>query len=248
MSFLKTEDLCVNFGGIKAVNNVNFCLEKGERVAIIGPNGAGKTTFFNLINGQIPVSSGKIWFKDRDITKMPVHKRAGMGIMRSFQLVSLFQNLTVIENALLSLFGNDPLKRQIWTPLYGKKEHIDRAEQVLKELRLFDRRFNLLQNISYGEQRKLEIGLALAYRPELLMLDEPSNGLTKAECDEAADLIQMLEGNMSVIFVAHDMDFVFRVASRIVVLFFGEIIADGTPEQIKNNPKVRECYLGVEEC
>ncbi len=248
MSFLQIENLSIHFGGVKAVNNVTLNVEANERVAIIGPNGAGKTTLFNLINGQLLAASGNIYFRDQNITKTPVHKRARKGIMRSFQLVSLFQELSVMENAMLSLYGNSPEKKKMFRSLYSCSDILKKAENVLKIAKLWDERNLILKNISYGEQRKLEIGLSLAYQPKLLMLDEPSNGLTAAECTDMIDMINDLDENMAVLMVAHDMDLVFKVAKRIVVLFYGEIIADGLPEEIRCDERVKECYMGLEEC
>lgn len=247
MSFLHTENLSVHFGGVKAVNEVSFGIDRGERLAIIGPNGAGKTTLFNLINGQLPATSGEVWFEDRNITKMPVHKRAHLGIMRSFQLVSLFQELTVMENAMLSLYGDKPINRKMFRSLYSCTDIVAAAEQALKTVGLWEKRDLLLKNIAYGEQRRLEIGLSVAYGPKLLMLDEPSNGLSSGDCAQLIDMINGLDKNMAVLMVAHDMDLVFKVATRIMVLFFGQVIADGRPEEIHCDAKVKECYMGMEE-
>jgi branched-chain amino acid transport system ATP-binding protein len=247
VSLLKTEDLSIHFGAVKAVDMVSFEVNNDERIAIIGPNGAGKTTLFNLINGQLVPTSGKIHFLDQNITRMPVHKRAQLGMMRSFQLVSLFLELSVMENAMLSLYGNTNYKKKLFRSLYSCSEIVGKAEQALKTVNLWEKKDVLVKNISYGEQRKLEIGLSIAYQPKLLMLDEPSNGLTKQESNEVADMINALDKNMGVLMVAHDMDFVFKVAKRIMVLYFGTLIADGTPEEIRNDPKVRECYMGLKE-
>ena len=248
MSFMHTENLSIHFGGVKAVNNVTFGIEKNEKLAIIGPNGAGKTTLFNLINGQLPATSGEVWFEDKNITQVPVHKRAQLGIMRSFQLVSLFQELTVMENAMLSLYGTKPEKKKMFQSLYSCKEIVEAAEAALRMVNLWEKREWRLKNIAYGEQRKLEIGLSVAYRPKLLMLDEPSNGLSSGDCEDLVNMINAFDENMAVLMVAHDMDLVFKVATRIMVLFFGEVIADGTPEEIRSDPKVKECYMGMEEC
>ena len=247
MDFLKTENLCINFGGVKAVNNVSFEIGPSERLAIIGPNGAGKTTLFNLINGQLRSTSGKIIYRDEDITKLPVHKRSQLGIMRSFQLVSLFMELSVMENAMLSICGNMPHKKQMFKAMYKNMDIVEAAENALKMADLWDVRKDTLKNIAYGEQRKLEICLSMACNPKLLMLDEPSNGLALSDSNKLVDLIKGLDKDVAIIMVAHDLDLVFKVAERIIVLFFGEIIADGTPDEIRNNEKVKEIYMGIEE-
>jgi len=247
MDFLRTENLCINFGGVKAINDVSFEIGPSERLAIIGPNGAGKTTLFNLINGQLSASSGKIIYQGEDITKLPVHRRAQAGIMRSFQLVSLFMELSVMENALLSIYGNMPEKNQMLKSLYSYKEIVNAAEEALMTAGLYDVRNDSIKNIAYGAQRKLEICLSMACKPKLLMLDEPSNGLALSDSNKLVELIKELDRDTAIIMVAHDLDLVFKVAERIIVLFFGEIIADGTPEEIRSDEKVKEIYMGIEE-
>ena len=247
MEALRVEGLSKNFGGVSAVDNISFGVEIGDRLVIIGPNGAGKTTLFNLINGQLPATSGRIYFFGKDITAMPTHSRAHLGQARAFQIISLFLNLSVLDNALLALHGTKPYRFKLFRPINHYKLISDKVQETLEALDLWDNKDELVKNLSYGEQRRMEIGLSLALQPKLLLLDEPSAGLTMEECSGIIDMIKNLGLDITVIIVDHDMDLVFGVAERIIVLHYGQIIADGAPEQIQADPRVKEIYLGIEE-
>ena len=247
MEALRVEGLSKNFGGVSAVDNISFGVEIGDRLVIIGPNGAGKTTLFNLINGQLPATSGRIYFLGKDITAMPTHSRAHLGQARAFQIISLFLNLSVLDNALLALHGTKPYRFKLFRPIDHYKLISDKVQETLKALDLWDNKDELVKNLSYGEQRRMEIGLSLALQPKLLLLDEPSAGLTIEECSGIIDMIKNLGSGITVITVDHDMVLVFGVAERIIVLHYGQIIADGAPEQIQADPRVKEIYLGIEE-
>jgi len=247
MEALRVEGLSKNFGGVSAVDNVSFGVEVGERLVIIGPNGAGKTTLFNLINGQLPATSGRIFFLGQNITAIPTHRRAHLGQARAFQIISLLLNLSVVDNALLALHGTKPYRFKLFRPITDYKLISDKAQETLEALDLWGKRYELVKNLSYGEQLRMEIALSLALEPKLLLLDEPSAGLTMEECSGIIDMIKNLGLDITVIIVDHDMDLVFGVAQRIIVLHYGQIIADGTPEQIQTDPRVKEIYLGIEE-
>ncbi|MFH1243532.1 MAG: ABC transporter ATP-binding protein [Pseudomonadota bacterium] len=247
MQALRVEGLSKQFGGLYAVNNVSFSINVGERLAIIGPNGAGKTTLFNLINGQLMPSSGRIFFFGKDITDLPTHRRAHLGQARAFQLISLLLNLSIFENTLLSLYGTTPYRFRMFAPVEGFTDVRHRANAVLKGLGLWEKRDELVKNLGYGDQRRLEIGLGLAQRPKLLLLDEPSAGLSMEECSEAIEIINNLGEGITAVIVDHDMDLVFGVAERIIVLHYGQVIADGQPQEIKTDPRVQEIYLGIED-
>jgi len=247
MEALRVEGLSKNFGGVWAVNNISFSVEKGEKLAVIGPNGAGKTTLFNLLNGQERATSGRIFSFGQDITHMPTHGRAHIGQARSFQLTSLFPNLTVLVNALLAVQGTRPSRYQPFYPITSYKQVLARARALLEDMDLWGRRDDAVQSLGYGEQRRLEIALSLASAPKLLLLDEPSCGLTPAESADLIGMIRRLGPDITALVVAHDMDLVFDLADRVMVLHYGEIIADGRPEEIQTNRWVREIYMGLEE-
>jgi branched-chain amino acid transport system ATP-binding protein len=246
MEVLKVENLSKRFGGVSAVNDVSFFLEVGERVAIIGPNGAGKTTLFNLINGQLSPSEGRIYFFSLDITALPTHHRAHLGQARAFQTISLLLNLTVLDNTLLTLHGTKPHRYKMFRPVKDFKDVFDDTTQVLNALGLWEKKDEPVSSLAYGEQRRLEIGLGLAMQPRLLLLDEPSAGLTMDEGSDIVEIIKNLGQNMTVLIVDHDMDMVFEIADRIIVLHYGQVIADGTPQEIEADQRVREIYMGVE--
>ena len=248
MEVLRIEHLSKDFGGVHAVSDVSFSVEGGERLAIIGPNGAGKTTLFNLINGQLRPTAGRIYFSGRDITNVVTHRLAHAGQSRSFQLISLFLNLTVLENALLALHGTKPSRFQMLRPIAGYADLLAKAEETLKTAALWEERDELVKNLSYGEQRRLEIALTTVLSGlKLLLLDEPSCGLTGAEGADITNMIRKLGKDITVLLVAHDMDLVFGVAERIMVLHYGQVIADGEPKEIRADPRVREIYMGAEE-
>jgi len=247
MEALKVKDLTKDFGGVHALSDVSFSVEIGERLGIIGPNGAGKTTLFNLINGQLPPTSGRIYFFGQDITTMPTHSRAHLGQSRSFQITSLFLNLTVLDNTLITLHGIKPSRFQMLRPTTAYANLFAKAQGILTSIALWEQRDELVKNLSYGEQRKLEIALTLALEPKMLLLDEPSSGLTSAESAEITDMLKKLGRDITVLLVAHDMDLVFGVAERIMVLHYGKIIANGKPEDIRADPRVKEIYMGMEK-
>jgi len=247
MNALRVEHLFKQFGGVSAVNNVSFSVEIGERLAIIGPNGAGKTTLFNLINGQFPVTGGRIYFFEQDVPALPTHRRAHLGQARAFQIISLLQNLTVLDNALLTLHGTKPSRFKMFRPVEHFKDVFDQAIHTLDTLDLGEKKDELVKNLAHGEQRRLEIGLGLAMQPRLLLLDEPSAGLTKEEGTDVIGIIKNLGSDITILLVDHDMEMVFEVAERIIVLHYGQIIGDGLPEEIQADQRVREIYIGLEE-
>ena len=248
MEALRVECLSIHFGGVKAVNNVSFSVKPGERLAIIGPNGAGKTTLFNLINGQLSPTKGRIYFFEQDITNLPTHRRAHLGQARAFQMISLLQKLSVVENTLLTLHGTKHHRFRMFRSIEDFRDVFDKAVNELKKGGLWEKRDELVQNLSYGEQRRLEIHLGLSMEPKLLLLDEPSAGSTKEESSYIIGIIKNLKSDITVLIVDHDMDIVFGLAERIIVLHYGEVIADGTPEQIQADQRVKEIYMGLEEC
>ena len=247
MEALRVKDLSKDFGGVRAVRHVSFSVEAGEHLVIIGPNGAGKTTLFNLLDGQLPPTTGRVYLFGQEITHKAAHHRAHLGIARSFQLTTLFLNLTVLENVLLALQGTRPSRFQMFRSATAYEHLYNQAKALLDSMDLWEKKDDSVNAISYGEQRKLEIALSLALEPKLLLLDEPSTGLTTAESADITDMIRNLGRDITVILVAHDMDLVFGVAERIIVLHYGEIIAEGTSEQISTDPRVREIYMGSEE-
>ena len=241
---LEVQDLSVHFGGLAAVKDVTFSIEEGERLAMIGPNGAGKTTVFNLLTGQLKPSGGKVLFKGHDITHKPVYARTQLGIARSFQITSLFPNETVRVNALIALQGTRKGRYGLFGAFRKDKELRAAAQELLESIELWDKRNEMVSSLAYGEQRKLEMGLSLASAPELLLLDEPSCGLTPTESAEITSRIRDLGKKITVLMIAHDMDLVFGVAERIILLHFGEISCEGTCDEIRANQTVKDIYMG----
>ena len=246
MTSLTIEALTKNFGGLRALSELSLEIQPGERRAIIGPNGAGKTTLFHLIGGQLPPSSGRIALFGRDVTRLPPFRRAALGLGRTFQITTLFLNLTVMENILLAVQALDSIRFVLHRPLTGYPQIVGRARELLEEWNLWEKRRSLVRHLSYGEQRQLEIVLALAATPKVLLLDEPTAGLSPAETQQVVAMIQRMDADIAVLLIEHDMDVAFQVAQRIAVLHHGRLLADGTPEVIRKDPAVAEIYLGVE--
>jgi branched-chain amino acid transport system ATP-binding protein len=246
MEALKVEGLSKHFGGVAAVDDVSFSVQPGEHVVIIGPNGAGKTTLFNLINGQLAPTRGRIHFFGRDVTAAAIHTRAHLGMARSFQIISLLTELTVLDNTLLALHGTKPHRFNVFRRIFSYPDIRERTREVLENLGLWTQREAQVKNLAYGEQRRLEVGLGLAVQPKLLLLDEPSAGLTKEEGAEIIEIIRNLGEDLTVLIVDHDLDLVFEVAQRIIVLHYGSKLADGSPEVIKSDRRVMEIYMGSE--
>lgn len=240
---LETQGLSKAFGGLLAVNRVDFSLRQGELRAIIGPNGAGKTTFFNLISGLLHPTAGRIVFRQEDITGLPAHRVARRGIARTLQITSIFAGMTVREN----LWMAAQRRRRFFNPLLPASRMADvrdRVEEVLTLLGLGDLGDELAANLSHGHQRLVEIGIAISTDPQLLLLDEPTSGLSGKESAEVAALVQDLKRLCTIILVEHKMDVVMGIADRVTVFAEGRILADGSPEEISNNRSVQEIYLG----
>jgi branched-chain amino acid transport system ATP-binding protein len=224
---------------------VELAVRPGERRALIGPNGAGKTTLFNLIAGALPVTLGRIHLFGRDVTAMPPYRRAALGLTRTFQVSNLFPSLTVRENCLLAVQAQTRTRLAMHRPLSGYRALHARAEETLEAVGLADRAGATVRNLSHGEQRQLEIGLALAGQPRVLLLDEPTAGLSPAESSAMARLLARLDPAITVLIIEHDMDIALEVARHVTVLHYGRVIADGTREAVRADPTVREIYLGA---
>jgi len=238
---LSTQDLSRSFGGLKAVDGVDFAISKGEIRAIIGPNGAGKTTFVSLVCGRILPSSGKVFFEGRDISRMPAHRRVRAGIAYTFQITSIFPNLTVFDNVALAV------QRHL---LNGKasrfSEHALRRQslEALEKVGLGPYAERRAGNLSYGHQRLLEVAMGLALKPRLLILDEPTQGLSDGEIEGFIGLVREIGSASTVLLIEHNMDVVMALAERITVMEQGRILAEGTPEEIRANGEVQRAYLG----
>ncbi|PYO35596.1 MAG: ABC transporter ATP-binding protein [Candidatus Rokuibacteriota bacterium] len=242
---LRLERVSRSFGGLLAVDGVDLAVQPGERRAIIGPNGAGKTTLFNLISGELGVSSGAIHLFDRDITGLPPHRRAALGLARTFQITNLFPSLSALENGLLAVQALTRTKFAMLRPLERFTRLKERALAALRAVGLEDRAATTVRNLSHGEQRQLEIALALAGQPRVLLLDEPTAGLSPGESQLMADLLRGLDPAMTVLIIEHDMDIALQIALHVTVLHYGRVIADGPREAVKADPLVREIYLGA---
>lgn len=235
MSIISTRGLSKHYSGLRAVNKIDFDLPEGQVRALIGPNGAGKTTFVGMLSGRIKSTSGSVSFLQKDITDMPAHQRISLGMAYTFQITSVFTNLSVHEN--IALAARRAIK--------GKPSVINqKVSSVLEQVYLTSRTDQLAGDLSYGHQRLLEIGMGLAQSPKLFILDEPTQGLSAAEVDGFIELVKMLSDNTTILLIEHNMDVVMRTAHYITVLNFGETLAQGTPEEIKNNADVQTAYLG----
>ena len=239
---LRTEDLTVRFGGLTALNQVNFELQREEIRAVIGPNGAGKSTFFNCLTGVLRPSSGRILFDGDQITGLSPDRISHRGIARSYQITNILPNATALENVRIAAQS----RRHGWSLLAHHRAYrdiIEKAEAVLEAIGLSDKAYELAANLSHGEQRNLEVGIALATEPRLLCLDEPTAGMSAAETHDTMALVRSIAKNLTILIVEHDMQVVMELAQRITVLHYGEILAEGTPNEIQQNPKVLEVYL-----
>ena len=241
---LSTEALSVRFGGLTALGNVDFAVAPGELRAVIGPNGAGKSTFFNCLTGVLRPSSGHIRFDGEDITGLPPDRVSRKGIARSYQITNILPNATTLENARIAAQS----RRHGWSLLTHHRafrDIIEKAEMALAAVGLLGKAHELAANLSHGEQRNLEIGIALATEPRLLCLDEPTAGMSAAETHETMELVRRIGRDLTILIVEHDMQVVMELADRVTVLHYGQILAEGTPAQIQQNPRVLEVYLGT---
>jgi len=248
MSFvLETQGLCKSFGGIIATDNVNFKLPAGARHALIGPNGAGKTTFVNQLTGVLTPTSGRILFEGADITDWTVRRRATAGIARTFQINQLFADLTPLESVVLAISERENAAAEWFRPLGSRGDIVNEACALLDTLGIGDVRDARVGALPYGKQRLLEIALALAAKPKLLLLDEPAAGVPESEREQILDVVARLPDTVALVLIEHDMHLVFRFAKTISVLVNGALFCEGTAEEIARDPRVRQVYLGEED-
>ena len=241
---LRVEQLNKFFGDFKAVKGANLTVEKGYLVAVIGPNGAGKTTLFNLITGQLQPDDGKIVFNDENISKLPPHKICRKGIARSFQIANIFPRLSVFRNVQVSVLAQQKLSNKLFRPAHQLV--VEETNRILESVGLVDRKLDVAGSLSHGDKRTLEIAIALGNEPELLILDEPTAGMSPDETTATILLIQRLadEKGLTILFCEHDMEVVFNVAQSIMVMQQGHTIVQGSPEEVRQNSEVQEAYLG----
>jgi branched-chain amino acid transport system ATP-binding protein len=239
---LRTEGLTVRFGGLAALNNVSVAVRRGEIRAIIGPNGAGKSTFFNCLTGVIRPTRGRILFEDDDITGLPPDRISRKALARSYQITNIMPGATVLENVRIAAQS----RRHAWSLLRHHRAYTDvlgRSRTVLDSVGLLDKEGELAANLSHGEQRNLEIGIALATEPKLLCLDEPTAGMSVTETHATVELVRRIAADLTILIVEHDMEVVMGLAQTITVLHYGEVLAEGAPAEIQANPRVQEVYL-----
>jgi len=244
MTALVVNDLRKSFGGLRVTANVNLTVEPGERRLIIGPNGAGKTTLFNLITGEIAPDGGSVRLFDRDVTRLPCHRRAHLGMARTYQIITLFPRDTILRNVTLALLGLSGLR---WNPFIDVDQQHDlvgRAREALSRVGLEHLAQRPLSETSYGERRRVEIAMALAQSPKVLLLDEPFAGLSIDERRDVRALLSTIPRDVTIVMIEHNMDVALDFAERITLLHFGEVIVEGTRAEVVADPRTREVYLG----
>jgi branched-chain amino acid transport system ATP-binding protein len=243
VSPLAVRKLSRSFGGLQALDDISFELRAGERRAIIGTNGAGKTTLFNVINGQLSPSSGEIWLMEENVTRLPTHRRAALGLARTFQITSLFPELSVRQNMVLAVQALDRCHFSFHRSVESYRHIGERAQALLERWQLWEARSELVKNLSYGTQRQLEIVLALAGEPRILLLDEPMAGLSASETHLATDIIMKLDRSITLLLIEHDLQAAFRIADWITALDQGRIVAEGPPAEIRKEASLQRIYL-----
>lgn len=245
-SILTVSDVSVHFGGLLALDRVTFNVARGSRHGILGPNGAGKTTLFNVITGFVSTQAGIVRLNRNDISALSPHRRARLGLVRTFQITTLFKDLTVLENALLGALVRLGHHRNVLRAAREDSQAIALAYEQLEQLHLDHLADMPVQQVSYGEQRQLEIAVSLALDPQVLLLDEPTAGLSSAETHAVIDLIRNLPQSLTVVIIEHDLEVVFQLADHLTVLHYGRRIADGLTQEVREDPVVREVYLGTD--
>tara|TARA_B100002003_G_C13997711_1_gene481784 strand:+ start:176 stop:916 length:741 start_codon:yes stop_codon:yes gene_type:complete len=244
MTSIRTHELCKHFGGLVAINHINLDINSGDRHAIIGPNGAGKTTLLRAINGELSTTKGAVFLGNQEITDLPIHSRAKLGLGCTFQRNNLFSNLTTIENICIAIQHRLGIASHLFREHSNFTAIMSESHQILDKFGLDIVKFQIAENLSYGQQRVLDIAIALAMKPQVLLLDEPTAGMSVLETRNMIELIGNLPDTMTLVLVEHDMDVVFKLANCITVLHNGQIISKGTPPEIRKNPKVQSYYLG----
>ncbi|MDA0999088.1 MAG: ABC transporter ATP-binding protein [bacterium] len=243
---LVVKKLAKHFGGLVAVKEVDLTVEYGERRGIIGPNGAGKTTLFNMIAGDLPPTHGEVFLHGQDITHLANYQRAYLGMSRTFQITNLFPAMSVMDNVLLAAQALGRSKFSMFRPVSSYREMLERAEGILERFDLIEVRNNYVKNLSHGIQRQVEIALALVENPRILLLDEPTAGLSPAESAIMTATLKSLDSEVTILIIEHDMDVAFELVDKVMVMHDGEVLADGPIEEIRSNQAVQEIYLGYE--
>lgn len=244
---LSLQDVHKSFGATAIINGVSLDINQDERHAIIGPNGAGKSTLFNLISGRFPVTSGRIKLRGDDITNLEPQLINRKGLSRSFQVTNIFPKMTVYENVRCAVLWSLGYKYSFWHRINGLREVSRRVDEIVSQIGMQSRREHIAGVLTYAEQRALEIGVTIAGGADVILLDEPTAGMSHSETDDAVELIRKVTTGKTLVMVEHDMGVIFNLADRISVLVYGELIATGTPEQIRSNKAVQEAYLGTEQ-
>jgi len=244
---LRTEALTKRYGGLLVTDAVSLDIRGGEIHALIGPNGAGKTTLINQLSGELAPVSGKIWFSDGDVTLLPIHQRARSGLLRSYQITSVFDEFTVLENVMFAAMAAKEHAFKFWRAMVDNRRARAAAQASIASCGLERQVDTLAADLAYGERRQLELAMSLAAEPKFLLLDEPMAGMSVQESSAVIALLQALKGRYTILLVEHDMDAVFALADRISVLVYGKVMFTGTPAEIRNHPEIRAVYLGEEE-
>jgi branched-chain amino acid transport system ATP-binding protein len=247
MTALEVDNLSHSFGGLTALADVRLAVAPGERRAIIGPNGAGKTTLFNIISGIFRPSTGRIRLFGQDVTRLPTHRRAQLGLARTFQISTLFPRLSVLDSVLLAVQGLDAARFTLHRRRAAYGHLLERAESLLADWGLADRARQVTRQLSYGEQRQVELVLALAGRPKVLLLDEPTAGLSPAETASVAAMIRRFSRDTTILLIEHDMDVALDLVDRVTVLVQGRVLAEGSKDEVRSDPKVAAIYFGSDD-
>jgi len=243
---LRTESLVKRFGGLLVTDSVSIDVRPGELHAIIGPNGAGKTTLINQLSGELAANSGSVLFAGENVTALGIHQRARRGLLRSYQITSIFEGFTVLENTVFAAMGAKEHAFRFWKPMLARQDLVDIARQALEVTSLEHLADTPAAELAYGQRRQLELAMALAAQPKVLLLDEPMAGMSAQESAGVVALLKRLKGSHTILLIEHDMDAVFALADRITVLVYGKAMFSGTPEEIRQHPEVKAVYLGDE--